>query len=166
MSWTPIPGCLPRRSFRSFPESAPSAMSSGTPYICMPSCRSTPVPSSLRLQLLSCIMGPSHICLLSSFKIPGRDGSVLKVQSWAPSSNPQNPQKFGHSGACIYDLSAPTGRQEAEIGEVPETQSQVTWWREQNKDLVLKKVEGEDWHMKLSSELLMCLWTYTGTHTC
>lgn len=88
------------------------------------------------------------------------------MQSWALSLNPQNPQNFGHAGACIYDLSVPIGRQEAEIGEVPETQSQLTWWWEQNKDPVLKKVEDEDWSMKLSSELLMYLWTYTSTHTC
>lgn len=107
----------------------------------MPSCRSAPVPS-LRLQRLSCIMGPSHICLLSSFKTLWRDGSVLKVQSWALSSNLQNPHKFGHAGTCIYDLSAPTGREEAEIGRVPEPQSQLTRRWELNKDPVSNKVEG------------------------
>lgn len=127
-------------------------LSSGSPYIWVPSCRSAPVPS-LRLQFLSCIMGPSHICLLSSFKTLWRDGSVLKVQSWAPSSNLQNPHKFGHAGTRIYDLSAPTGRQEAEIRGVPEPQSQHTRRWEQNKDPVSNK--GEGWVLRHKA----VLWT-------
>lgn len=161
VSRTPIPGWLPMSQFLLLRWVCSFYLSSGSPYIWVPSCRSAPVPS-LRLQRLSCIMGPTHSCLL---KLCGEMAQCLKC-------NPEPRVQISRTHISLDTLvhvsmiSVPQQEERRQrYEESPNLRASSPGDGNKTKTLFQTRGKVEYWGIKLSSELLVCLWTHTGAHT-